>query len=46
MGEAGTLYASLGFTRCAAYYEIPLSFRPYTVFMDLDLTAVNRTAVN
>jgi GNAT superfamily N-acetyltransferase len=35
MGEARTLYESLGFRRCAAYYHNPLGD---TIYMALDLT--------
>lgn len=39
MDKALSLYASLSFRPCKAYYQIPESFRAYTIFMDLDLTA-------
>lgn len=39
MDAAITLYESLGFRRCDPYYEIPASFLPITVFMELDLDA-------
>ena len=37
MGTAISLYESLGFHACNPYYVIPESFRPITVFMELDL---------
>jgi hypothetical protein len=40
MDKAMTMYASLGFRNCPAYYVIPESFRACTLFMELDLTAV------
>jgi ribosomal protein S18 acetylase RimI-like enzyme len=39
MDRAITLYSSLGFRTCKAYYPIPESFREITVFMELDLAA-------
>jgi len=37
MDTAIALYESLGFRRCDPYYQIPASFRPITVFMEIDL---------
>jgi ribosomal protein S18 acetylase RimI-like enzyme len=39
MEKAIATYSSLGFLRCEPYYNIPESFMPITVFMELDLTA-------
>jgi GNAT superfamily N-acetyltransferase len=40
MDKAITMYLSLGFRTCEAYYPIPESFRAITVFMELDLAAI------
>jgi ribosomal protein S18 acetylase RimI-like enzyme len=37
MTDAIALYQSLGFRSCPAYYEIPDSLRPITLFMECDL---------
>jgi hypothetical protein len=37
MGEAMALYPSVGYDRCRAHYVIPESFRPITVFMQLNI---------
>jgi ribosomal protein S18 acetylase RimI-like enzyme len=37
MEAAINLYQSMGFRRCDPYYEIPASFLPITVFMELEL---------
>ena len=39
MDKAISMYSSLGFRACPAYYVIPESFRTFTVFMELDLAA-------
>ena len=39
MHKAIALYSALGFRTCEPYYVIPESFRPITVFMDLNLRA-------
>jgi ribosomal protein S18 acetylase RimI-like enzyme len=38
MDKAIAMYSSFGFKLCPPYYEIPESFRPITVFMQLNLT--------
>jgi ribosomal protein S18 acetylase RimI-like enzyme len=40
MDRAITMYSSLGFRTCKAYYPIPDSFRAITVFMELDLAGI------
>jgi putative acetyltransferase len=40
MDRAITMYSSLGFRTCKAYYTIPESFRAITVFLELDLAAI------
>ena len=37
MDKAIAMYSSFGFKTCTPYYEIPDSFRPITVFMQLSL---------
>ena len=37
MNEALAMYASLGFTRCAPYYDYPAKLLPYLVFMEIQL---------
>ena len=44
MEGAISLYTSLGFHTCEAYYVIPESFRQITVFMELDLQEPERSA--
>jgi ribosomal protein S18 acetylase RimI-like enzyme len=44
MDTAIALYESLGFHRIDPYYEIPTSFLPITVFMELDLHAPGLSA--
>ena len=41
MQYAVALYGALDFVKCEPYYEIPESFLPVTLFMELELVPVS-----